>query len=86
MKNISFALTIPQVISQTKTVTRRTGWLNLKIGERLSAVAKCMGLKKGETIERLGVIEVLDVRREALNSITQDDVIKEGVSLVSNSK
>jgi hypothetical protein len=39
---------------------------------------KCMGLKPGEKIERLGLIRVISVRRERLNQITDEDVVKEG--------
>jgi len=67
MRNISFALTTDQICARTKTVTRRTGWRDLKPGTLLCAVRKGMGLKKGEKIERLAVIRVVDVRREPLS-------------------
>lgn len=78
MKNISFFLTQIQFTARTKTVTRRLGWNNVKVGEQLQGCVKCQGLKPGETIERMGVIEVVDARKEPLNAITQDDVDKEG--------
>jgi hypothetical protein len=65
-RNISFALTTEQIRNRTKTVTRRLGWKNLKPGEILQACVKCMGLKPGEKIERLGLIRVVSVRQEAL--------------------
>ena len=37
-----------------------------------------MGLKPGEKLERLGLIKILNVRRESLHMITRDDVIREG--------
>jgi len=37
-----------------------------------------MGLKKGEKIEVLSMIEIKSCRIELLNSITQEDVVKEG--------
>jgi hypothetical protein len=37
-----------------------------------------MGLKRGEKLEQLAVIEVVDVRREPLDAITDDDVAREG--------
>lgn len=77
-RNISFALTTPQFINGTKDVTRRFGWWNLKKGDVLCGVKKAMGLKRGEQIERLGLIEVVSVKPEPLNAITQDDVIREG--------
>lgn len=72
MRNISFAMTTPQFRDRTKTVTRRMGWASLKIGEVLCGVRKGQGLKRGEKIERLGKIRVLDVRREKLRRLTDD--------------
>ena len=77
-RNISFAMTTDQVIARKKDITRRFGWHFLKAGDRLNGVKKAMGLKKGEKIERLCQIEVVSVRLEPLNAITQDDVIREG--------
>lgn len=53
--------------TRTKTVTRRLGWKNLKPGQILNACVKCMGLKPGETIQRLGQIRVVSVRQERLD-------------------
>jgi hypothetical protein len=78
MRRISFALTEPQLLDLTKTVTRRSGWAELPVGSRLLAVRKAMGLKKGEQQTKLAVIEALDVRAERLDAITQADVIAEG--------
>ena len=77
-KNMSFALTTQQFNNMTKTVTRRFGWEFLKPGDIICGVEKAMGLKKGEQIKRLGLIRIVDVRREPLCAITQEDVIKEG--------
>ena len=78
MRAISFMLTTQQVQDETKDVTRRNGWINLKAGDRLRGVRKAMGLKKGEKHEVLKIIEVVSVRREPLNAIDQADVIREG--------
>lgn len=78
MRLISFNLTTRQSRDGSKTVTRRTGWRNLRVGDRLMAVEKAMGLKKGEHPVQLGVIEVVDVRREPLSAITDDDCAREG--------
>ena len=78
MRNMSFALTTEQVINRTKTVTRRFGWWFLKPGDKVRAVRKAMGLRKGEKIEPLAEIEILSVRAEPLNAITKDDCVKEG--------
>lgn len=73
MKNISFALTSQQILLRTKTVTRRLGWRTLTPGTTLQPVLKGMGLKPGESVQRLGPpIEVLDVRREALRRMCAD--------------
>jgi len=37
-----------------------------------------MGLKKGEKVQRIGEIEIVDVRPERLGDITRKDVIREG--------
>ena len=77
-RNISFAMTTKQVEERSKTVTRRFGWRFLKPGDKIQGVKKAMGLKKGEKIERLALIEVVSVREEPLDKITDEDVIKEG--------
>lgn len=88
-RNISFALTTDQFRNRTKTVTRRTGWKNLKPGQRLMGCVKCMGLKKGEKPECLGLIEVVSVRFERLDRMItnldygREEVIKEGFPQMS---
>lgn len=70
-RNISFALTTQQFRDRTKTVTRRLGWRNLKAGDILQAVEKGMGLKPGEKIVKLGLIRVVDVTFESLDTMLQ---------------
>lgn len=41
-------------------------------------MVKGQGLRKGEQIEKLGVIRVVAVRRERLFEITEADVAREG--------
>lgn len=77
-RNMSFAMTTAQIEARTKTITRRFGWWFLKPGDQICAVKKAMGLRKGETVERLALIEVVAVRAEPLELITQADVIAEG--------
>jgi hypothetical protein len=72
MRNISFALTTQQVRDRIKTVTRRVGWEFLRPGDRLQAIVKGQGLKRGEHPEKICVIEVVDVRREALGRMLED--------------
>jgi hypothetical protein len=71
---MSFALTTAAVLNRQKTVTRRLGWLFLKPGDRLLAVGKL----RTKNARKLGVIEVVSVRVEPLNRITDEDVILEG--------
>jgi hypothetical protein len=77
MRNMSFALTTNQIKNRTKTVTRRLGWSFLKPGDRLMAVEKAQGIKKGE-LKRLHPIEVTAVYRQPLCDITKESVVKEG--------
>ena len=73
MRNISFELTTSQILDQSKDVTRRLGWQFLKVGELLQPVKKCMGLRPGESIQRLGgPIRIVGVRREPLSMMTED--------------
>lgn len=71
-RNMSFAMTTPQFIDGSKDVTRRFAWWDLKRGDILMAVEKGMGLKKGEKIKRLGLIEIISVRHEPLNEMIND--------------
>lgn len=80
MKRMAFSLTIEAIEKQTKTVTRRPAetWRTLKAGDRLVAVDKVMGLKKGQSPRILGVLRVTDVRVEPLLIITPEDCTREG--------
>lgn len=76
---MSFALTTSQVIRREKTITRRFGWWFLKPGDIVQPAEKCMGLKKGEKVQRIGgLIEIVSVRVESLNAIDKADCIREG--------
>lgn len=72
MRHMSFAMTTRQVRDGEKSVTRRLRWVDLRVGTFLCAIVKGQGLKKGERVERLRVIEVVSVRRELLSAIVQD--------------
>lgn len=85
-RHISFSMTTPQFLDGTKDVTRRVGWKSLKVGDELCAAKKCMGLKPGELLERLGMIRVVSVRQERLDAITQEDVEREGFPFWSRQK
>jgi len=82
MRMMSFRLTIAQIRNRTKTVTRRLGWKFAKQGDRIRAVVKARGLKKGESPEELAILEITDVRREKLIHVSfpdrWDEVAKEG--------
>ena len=77
-RNMSFALTTEQFKNRTKTVTRRLGWKFLRPSDILMGCEKCMGLKPGEKINRLGLIRGVSAWREPLTDITPDDVEREG--------
>jgi hypothetical protein len=73
MRNMSFALTTTQIMKGTKTVTRRLGWLDVKPGQQLRPVRKCMGLRRGEKLEVLrGPLSIVSVRREPLRLMLDD--------------
>lgn len=78
MRNMSFMLTTAQIRRGTKTVTRRLGWWFLKPGDRVMACEKCQGLKKGEKLQRIRPIEVVNARPERLYEVTDEDVKLEG--------
>ena len=80
MRNISFALTTPQIRARTKTVTRRLGWrflLPKTLPYPLMACKKCQGIKPGELV-RITPIQVVKVNVESLYDITPYDVVREG--------
>ena len=77
-RNMSFAMTTEQIKAGTKTVTRRFGWNFLKPLDVVWAVEKAMGLKKGEKIKKLRLLQIISIRKEPLNTITKADCILEG--------
>jgi len=83
MRNMSFAMTDVQIRNRVKTVTRRLGWVDVYPGEKLRAVAKSQGLRKGEKVEVLAVVRVVSVRREPLADLNRQpygevEVVLEG--------
>ena len=78
MRNMSFAETTAQARDRSKTVTRRWGWGDLKVGERVQQVVKAMGLKKGEKVEKIHVIECISNRPDPLANINQAECDLEG--------
>ena len=77
-RNMSFYHTQQQIRDRTKTVTRRKGWGDLKPGERFWAIVKGQGLKKGEKVERIVLLECVRIRTECLDNIQPADVAREG--------
>lgn len=80
---MSFALTTRQILDRTKTVTRRTGWAFLKPGDLIQAIEKGQGLKKGEHVKKLAVIEVVSVTGEWMSCFrgrvdAQAECVREG--------
>lgn len=94
--NISFSITTAQVERSfatgiiEKDVTRRNGWLRAKAGDILNACEKCQGIKKGEKVRVLGRIQIVNVRREKLRAMIDDEAygrrecIREGFPPVAN--
>lgn len=75
---MSVSLTEQAVRDRMKTVTRRQGWVFLKVGDRLTLCNKVMGRKPGEPLDRIVDVQVVSVIRERLDQITVDDVAREG--------
>lgn len=82
---MSVSLTEQSVRDRTKTVTRRLGWWTDKNGRRLLVAGdwltlcpKVMG-RRGAPLERIVEVPVIDVRREPLWNITDEDVAAEAV-------
>lgn len=69
MRNMSFSMTVDRIKDGSKTVTRRIGWWFLKPGDQLQAVEKCQGLKKGEKVKKIRLIEVVEVNGEPLDRL-----------------
>ena len=86
MRNMSFSKTVEQMRARTKTVTRRYGWWFLKPGDRVQAVEKAIGLKKGEKVKKICVIEIISSHGEKLENITRDECVREGFPSFSPSE
>ena len=78
MRNMSFSLTERQVRDGTKTVTRRLGWWFIKPGDEVMACIRCLGLRKGEHIEKIRPIRILSTTNCELWRITLEDCAREG--------
>lgn len=80
---MSVSRTVPAVVERRKTQTRRLGWRFLKPDDRLTLCSKVQGRRRKdgtvEPLERLAEVEVTEVRRERLWSITDEDIAREAV-------
>ena len=72
MRRMAFSHTANQLLDRSKTVTRRVGWRALKAGDLVQAVEKARGLKKGEPVQVLGTLRIVDVRIEPLSRLVTD--------------
>jgi hypothetical protein len=72
MRHMSFAMTKDAILDRSKDVTRRDGWDFLKPGDRVLAVEKAMGLKKGEKHKALAIIEIVSAAREPLMAMRKE--------------
>lgn len=72
-RNMSFSLTIDAFRDRSKTVTRRAGWWHLKPGDVFMGCEKCMGLKRGEKVQRIHPGRVLSTRPERLGWLLELD-------------
>lgn len=85
---MAFSLTTRQMRDRSKTVTRRIGWHDLRPGDLVQAIVKGQGLKKGERVEKLGVIEIVANSRERLDRLFKGytygpaEMLKEGFSIM----
>ena len=77
---LSVSHTEQAVIDRRKTVTRRLGWRKLTEGTRLTLCRKVMGRRRDEPLVRLAEVEVVNVHRERLWHITDEDILREGVA------
>lgn len=89
---MSVAFTEQAVRDRIKTVTRRKGWWKDKNGRRLiqpgDRITLCrmvLGRKKGEPLERICDVEIVEVRREQFGLIYDepDGVAREGFTDLS---
>lgn len=79
MRNMSFSQTVDQIRNGTKTVTRRLGWEFLKPGDEIMAVVKCQGLRKGDKIEKIRPLRIVNISRQTLFfNVSDEEVVKEG--------
>jgi len=69
MRRMSFSRTTEAICNRTKTVTRRRmgTWDRLRRGDRLLAVERTQGLKKGEKHNVLAEIRIVSVKAVAID-------------------
>jgi len=72
MRQMSFSANWPQLLDGSKDGTRRLGWGNLKPGDRIQAVQKGQGLKKGEHVVTGPVIQCVSNTPERVDCIIME--------------
>jgi hypothetical protein len=79
LPNVSFAWTTKAFMEDRKTVTRRM-WHpgKFQIGQLLMAIEKGQGIRAGERVRRLDVIEVVGLVEERVDAIPASDLALEG--------
>lgn len=83
---MSVSLTADAVERRQKTVTRRLGWWHdrnyrriCRPGDQLQLCRKVMGRTAGEPLERLALVEIVDMSRQQLRiANTPDEAYREG--------
>lgn len=70
---MSFSLTTDAYRDGSKTITRRDGWWKLKPGDVFMGCVKCMGLRKGEKVQKIHAGRVVSTRPEMLGWLLEMD-------------
>jgi len=70
---MSFFMTTEAYREGSKTITRRDGWWHLKPGDVFMGCVKCMGLRKGEKVQKIHAGRVVSTRPEMLGWLLELD-------------
>lgn len=70
---MSFSMTTEQYRHGEKTVTRRDGWWFLNPGDVVMGCEKCMGLKKGQKVQRMHPLRVVSTTPEPLRELVDHE-------------
>lgn len=78
---MAVSMTEDAVVARTKTVTRRLGWANVRVGEVLQLARKVMGRRAGEPLVIVARVRVVAHSWERLDTITAAEVAREGLPM-----